>query len=161
MRTNPMSTDTGLSIEALALRAPEAREGGAHRDLRHALAAERVRIRHMCKALACTQDMGLRRRWQTEMEESLARIWEIEQTLRTNATEADRHAVDQMDECLLEAMELARANGDFRAAEIVAMECMALVELRCLRIRHGHPGPGTALSNGIRLKEQNPHEKYQ
>lgn len=115
-----------------------------HRDLRHALAAERVRIRHMCKALGCTEDASLRTRWQSEMADSLTRVRDIEQTLRSSVSQADQHAADMVDECLLAAMELARANGDSRAAETVAMECMALVDLRCMRIQQGHVGENAA-----------------
>ncbi|HEY9111428.1 MAG TPA: hypothetical protein VIM92_06610 [Rhodanobacteraceae bacterium] len=141
-----MITNTGLSPIELAS-APEgtdATHSSAHRELRHALAAERVRIRHMCKALACTEDSGLRQRWQADMADSLAHVREIEKALRAGESPADQHAADMMDECLLEAMELARANGDSRAAEIVAMECMALVELRCRHIRQGHAGVNAA-----------------
>jgi len=42
---------------------------------------------------------------------------------------------------LLEAVELARANRDARTAETVAMECMALVEMRCMRIQQGSIDP--------------------
>jgi hypothetical protein len=129
-------------LQTIEMAPPVAEEAGrppeSHPDLRQALAAERVRIRHMCKALACTEDASLRQRWQSEMADSLARVRHIEKTLRSSESQADQHAADMMDECLLEAMELARANGDSRAAEIVAKECMALVELRCMRIRQGH-----------------------
>lgn len=135
----------------------------SHRDPHHALAAERVRIRHMCKALACANDDSLRRRWQSEMADSLSRVREIEHTLRAGASPAEQQAADMVDECLLEAMELARANGDSRAAETVAMECMALVEMRCMRIQQGSIGQAAAFvpeNEGIHYKEQN-HEKYQ
>ena len=157
-----MITNTGLSPIGLAS-APEGTDqthSSAHRKLRHALAAERVRIRHMCKALACTEDSGLRQRWQADMADSLAHVREIEKALCSDESPADQHAADMMDECLLEAMELARANGDSRAAEIVAMECMALVELRCRHIRQGlHAGLNAAWP--IHYKEHNPDEKYQ
>lgn len=162
-----MITNTGLqSIEWAPGDPGEMDEARAspHGDLRKALAAERVRIRHMYKALACTEDVDLRQRWQSEMADSLARVRQIEQALRSNASQADQHAADMMDECLLAAMELARANGDSRAAETVAMECMALVELRCMRIQQGHVGIGATLqsgNDGIPYTERNPHEKYQ
>lgn len=164
MHANPMTTTPAPQTTEMAPRAAEGTgevRSSTHRDLRHALAAERVRIRHMCKALACARDAGLRQRWQSEMEDGLARVWEIEQALRANATQADQHAGDKIDECLLEAMDLARANGDSRAAEAVAMECMALVELRCLRIRQGRTGQVTMLPDRTHHKEQNSHEKYQ
>jgi len=163
-----MITDTGLQSMERAPGDPremdEARRS-THRDLRHALAAERVRIRHMCKALGCTEDASLRMRWQSEMADSLTRVRDIEQTLRSSVSQADQHAADMVDECLLAAMELARANGDSRAAETVAMECMALVDLRCMRIQQGHVGKDAAWmgpsGGGIHYTEQNLHEKYQ
>jgi len=117
----------------------------------------------MCKALGCTEDDNLRQRWQAEMADSLARVREIERTLCSGASPAEQRAADMLDECLLEAMELARANGDSRAAETVAMECMALVEMRCMRIQRGSIGRQATFvpeNEGIHYKEQN-HEKYQ
>ncbi len=165
MRTNPITTNTGSSPIEVASRPLAAgdRPDSTHRELRHALAAEHVRIRHMCKALACTEDGNLRQRWQAEMADSLARVREIERTLRSGASLAEQHAADMVDECLLEAMELARANGDSRAAQTVAMECMALVEMRCMRIQQGSIGQEAAFvprHEGIHYKEQD-HEKYQ
>jgi hypothetical protein len=166
LRTNPINAEPGSpSIDRICRPLPpdDRSNVSTHRDLQHALAAERVRIRHMCKALACTEDDNLRQRWQSEMADSLARVREIEQTLRVGASPAEQHAADMVDECLLEAMELARANGDSRAAEIVAMECMALVEMRCMRIQQGSIGQAAAFvpeNEGIHYKEQN-HEKYQ
>ena len=117
----------------------------------------------MCKALGCTEDDNLRQRWQAEMADSLARVREIERTLCSGASPAEQRAADMLDECLLEAMELARANDDSRAAETVAMECMALVEMRCMRIQRGSIGRQATFvpeNEGIHYKEQN-HEKYQ
>lgn len=138
-----MTTNSGSSPIEMAPRPAVAKDRpdvSAPRDLRQALAAERVRIRHMCKALACTGDGNLRQRWQTQMADSLARVRAIERTLRSGVSPAEQHAADMVDECLLEAMELAHADGDSRAAETVAMECMALVEMRCRRIRQGSNG---------------------
>lgn len=164
LRTNPINADPGSpSIQLTRRPLPDDRSTvSMHRDLRHALAAERVRIRHMCKALACTEDDNLRQRWQSEMADSLARVREIEQALRVDASPAEQHAADMVDECLLEAMELARANGDSRAAEIVAMECMALVEMRCTRIQQGSVGQEAFVlrDESIHYEEQH-HEKYQ
>ncbi|MGN6789635.1 MAG: hypothetical protein ACTHJP_08915 [Rhodanobacteraceae bacterium] len=146
MRTHT-ATNPG-TIELARHRPQPVREAGplSHRDPHHALAAERVRIRHMCKALACANDDSLRRRWQSEMADSLSRVREIEHTLRAGASPAEQQAADMVDECLLEAMELARANGDSRAAETVAMECMALVEMRCMRIQQGSVDVGVAFA---------------
>ncbi|HEY8229046.1 MAG TPA: hypothetical protein VIG31_01195 [Rhodanobacteraceae bacterium] len=49
----------------------------------------------------------------------------------------------QLGECLLCAMDMARANGDASAAEAVAQECLALVELHC-RTLLGAQSPGFA-----------------
>lgn len=38
--------------------------------------------------------------------------------------------IGALDDCLLQALDMAVANGDAKAAEIIAAECMALVELR-------------------------------
>lgn len=165
LRTNPITTNPGSPAIELAS-CPFASDeiaASTHDDLQHALAAERVRIRHMCKALACTEDDSLRQRWQTEMADSLARVRAIERTLCSGASLAEQHAADMVDGCLLEAMELARANGGSRAAETVAMECMALVEMRCMRIQQGSIGQEAAFvpgNEGIHYKEHN-HEKYQ
>jgi hypothetical protein len=112
-----------------------------HGDLRRALVVESAHIRHMCQALACTGDGDVRQRWQAEMADSLVRVRKIEQTLRAGASSAEQRAADMVDECLLEAVELARANRDARTAETVAMECMALVEMRCMRIQQGSIDP--------------------
>ena len=163
LRTNPIITNSGSSAIELTSSplAFDERNASTPRDLRHALAAERVRIRHMCKALACTEDGNLRQRWQTDMADSLARVREIERTLRSGASPAEQRAADMVDECLLEAMELARANGDARAAETVAMECMALVEMRCTRIQQGSVGQEAFVTEdeSIHYEEQH-HEKY-
>lgn len=37
---------------------------------------------------------------------------------------------EALDDCLLQALDMAVANGDAEAAELIAAECMALVELR-------------------------------
>ena len=166
LRTNPITTNPGSLAIELAPRpfaSDERHASSAHGDLQHALAAERVRIRHMCKALGCSEDDNLRQRWQAEMADSLARVREIERTLCSGASPAEQRAADMVDECLLEAMELARANGNSRAAETVAMECMALVEMRCMRIQQGSIGRQATFvpeNEGIHYKEQN-HEKYQ
>lgn len=166
MRSNPTSTSSGSSsIELMAcpLAADALPTAWTHRDLRHALAAERVRIRHMCKALACAGDDNLRQRWQTEMADSLARVRKVERTLRSGVSLAEQRAADMVDECLLEAMELARANSDSRAAETVARECMALVEMRCMRIHQGSIGQEAAFVQGAKASttRSGTNEKYQ
>jgi hypothetical protein len=165
LRTNPITTNPGSPAIELAPCpfASDERHASTHGDLQHALAAERVRIRHMCKALACTQDVNLRQRWQAQMADSLARVREIERMLCSGASPAEQRAADMVDECLLGAMELARANGDSRAAETVAMECMALVEMRCMRIQQGSIAQEAVFvpeNESIHCKERN-HEKYQ
>lgn len=113
-------------------------------DIQQAWMAEYVRIQHIQKALACTRNRQLRERWQAELAGSRVRMQGLEQSLCCIERPTDRvqTGADVLtDECLLHAMELARANGDLAAAEAVAVECMALVELRCLRIRHGRARP--------------------
>jgi hypothetical protein len=100
--------------------------GGA----RHALLAERIRIK---KALACAADGLFRERWEAELAPSMARALHLERTLRAiaDATGHGHSGALQLGECLLGAMDMARANGDVSAAEVVAQECLALVELHC------------------------------
>jgi hypothetical protein len=143
LRSLPATVNSGPSTIELAgcrFAADDPPDVSTHGDLRRALAVERARIRHMCQALACTGDGDVRQRWQAEMADSLARVRKIERTLRAGASSAEQRAADMVDECLLEAVELARADGDARTAETVAMECMALVEMRCMRIRQGSIG---------------------
>lgn len=72
-----------------------------------------------------------RERCEAELASSRMRVLALERTLRMDAN-AHRHSdAVQMDECLLSAMELARANGDPDAAEAVAQECLALLEMHC------------------------------
>lgn len=98
---------------------------------RHALVAERIRIRHLEKALACAADGLFRERCEAELASSRMRELELERTLRMDANAHGHSDVVQMDECLLSAMDMARANGDVSAAEAVAQECLALVEMHC------------------------------
>jgi|SRR6185437_476813 len=98
---------------------------------RHALVAERIRIRHLEKALACAADGMFRERCEAELASSRMRVLALERTLRMDAN-AHRHVdAEHVDECLLSAMDLARANGDPSAAEAVAQECLALLEMHC------------------------------
>lgn len=100
-------------------------------NTRHALVAERIRIRHLEKALACAAAGMFRERCEAELASSRMRALALERTLRMDAN-AHRHSdAVQMDECLLSAMELAKANGDLGAAEVVAQECLALLEMHC------------------------------
>ena len=98
---------------------------------RHALVAERIRIRHLEKALACAADGLFRERCEAELASSRMRELELERTLRMDANAHGHTDAVQMDECLLSAMELAMANGDPDAAEAVAQECLALLEMHC------------------------------
>ncbi|HEX5352841.1 MAG TPA: hypothetical protein VFW60_02055 [Rhodanobacteraceae bacterium] len=137
-------------------------------DVRQAWMAEQVRIQHIRKALACTRSQQLRNRWQVELADSHIRMHVMEQALwlaRRPTGGGPAGANDPSDGCLLDAMELAKANGDFSAAEAVAVECMALVELRCLQIQRGRAQfvAQTMIDpecEGVH-KEQVEHEKYQ
>lgn len=155
LRANPVNTKPVLqSIEVASRSAVHGARLSRHRNLQHALAAERMRIRHICKALACAEDAGLHRRWRSAMADSLARVHEIENALCSSGTRADQTAAAAMDECLLEAMELAKANGDSRAAQTVALECMALVELYCSRIHGQAAGAFSSHDGEIRCNNQ-------
>ncbi|GEM_PF-1026475 len=156
LRANPMIANPGPESIELAPRAAEAIGVRVSRqsNLQHALAAEHIRIRHICKALACAADDGLHRRWRAAMAESLARVRDIENALCLNGSQADQSVAAVMDECLLEAMELARANGDSRAAQTVAQECMALVELYCTRLQQGHAAAFDPAGDGIHCRKQ-------
>jgi hypothetical protein len=105
--------------------------GGA----KHALLAEQIRIRHIHKALGCAANELFRERCEAELASSVARALQLERAIRAENDAAahprgDRDAM-QLGECLLSAMDLARANGDASAAEAVAQECLALVEMHC------------------------------
>lgn len=137
-------------------------------DVQQAWMAEYVRIQHIQKALACTRNQQLRERWQAELAGSRLRMQGLEQSLcciERPTARVQTGADVPSDECLLHAMELARANGDLAAAEAVAVECMALVELRCLRIRHGraHPVAQAMIDpgHGGTCKERIQHENHQ
>lgn len=102
---------------------------------RHALLAEQIRMRHIRKALACAADGLFRERCEAELAASTLRALHLERTLRAaaDAAEHDKGHSEalQLGECLLSAMDMARANGDAGAAETVAQECLALVDLHC------------------------------
>jgi hypothetical protein len=98
---------------------------------RHALVAERIRIRHLEKALACAAAGMFRERCEAELASSRMRVLALERTLRMDASAHGHTDLAQMDQCLLSAMELAQANGDPSAAEAVAQECLALLEMHC------------------------------
>jgi len=126
---------------------------------KHALLAERIRIRHIRMALACATDGLFRARCEAELASSMARALHLERTIRAaaDATEYGQGHSDalQLGECLLTAMELARANGDASAAEAVAQECLALVELHCRTLLDtrspgsaGGPHEQASFSNG-------------
>lgn len=100
-----------------------------------ALAAEQERMRHYRKALACVGDEALRRRWQHELDASRRRaaalaieLVELGEPLPVAEPRRDSSR------CLLDAMEMALSNGDMPAAELVARECMALIDMRCHRV---------------------------
>lgn len=117
---------------------------------RHALLAEQIRIRHIRKALACAADGLFRERCEAELASSMERALHLECKLRaaTDVAEHDRgHSKAlRLGECLLSAMDMARANGDIGAAEAVAQECLALVELHCRTLLDSHAsGTATAL----------------
>ena len=100
----------------------------------HALLAEQIRIRHIRKALACAADGMFRARCEAALASSMARALHLERSVGAaagTASQAGHSDAPQLDECLLSAMELARANGDVSAAETVAQECLALVEVHC------------------------------
>lgn len=137
LQTQTHTADAGPHTIELPSRtdAPQADAARPPRELAGALAAERLRVKHIRKALACTRDARLRQRWQADVAESVERMQRLERLLRAEMRDAE--VAGSFDDCLLEAMELARANGDSRAAETVAVECLALVELHCQRIRRG------------------------
>lgn len=105
--------------------------GGA----KHALLAERIRMEHIRKALACAANGLFRERCEAELASSMARALHLERTIRAadDATAYGQGHSDalQLGECLLSAMDMARANGDEGAAEVVAQECLALLEMHC------------------------------
>ncbi|MBN8728339.1 MAG: hypothetical protein J0H15_11655 [Xanthomonadales bacterium] len=75
------------------------------------------------KALRCVSDSALIARWNTALVEARTRLAALEPT--------DVPAEDAAQtECLLEAMELARSNGDPAATDSVARECVRLAEAR-------------------------------
>lgn len=102
---------------------------------RHALLAEQIRIRHIRKALVCATDGLFRERCEAELASSIERALHLECKLRAAADSAEHdqgHSTAlRLGECLLSAIDMARANGDVSAAEAVAQECLALVELHC------------------------------
>lgn len=100
-------------------------------NTRHALVAERIRVRHLEKALACAAAGMFRERCEAELASSRMRVLALERTLRMDANAHGHTDLAQIDQCLLSAMELARANGDPDAAEAVAQECLALLEMHC------------------------------
>lgn len=127
--TQPMGEGVSRRVERGAPMIPG--QGGT----RHALLAEQIRIRHIRKALACAAEGLFRERCEAELASSMDRALDLERKLcaATDVAEHDRgHAKAlRLGECLLSAMDMARANGDAGAAEAVAQECLALVELHC------------------------------
>jgi hypothetical protein len=116
---------------------------------RRALVAERIRIRHLEKALACAADGLFRKRCEAELASSTMRALYLERMLRMDASAHHSDAV-QLDECLLSAMDLAKANGDPSAAEAVAQECLALLEMHCRTLVEGQgfESANGAIGNG-------------
>jgi hypothetical protein len=100
-----------------------------------ALLAEQIRIRHIHKALACAANGLFRERCEAELASSVARALQLERAIRAedDAGAYVRESRDalQLGECLLSAMDMARANGDASAAEAVAQECLALLDMHC------------------------------
>lgn len=127
----PMRRDVSRPVGYGAPMVPGQGIGGT----RHALLAEQIRIRHIRKALACAADGLFRERCEAELAASMARTSHLERLLCTAASAAEHdqgHSKAlQLGECLLSAMDMARANGDAGAAEAVAQECLALVDLHC------------------------------
>lgn len=91
------------------------------------------------KALQCVSDPRLIVRWNTALVEARTRLAELEPH-RASTGEAG-HA-----DCLIEAMELARRNGDPAATQAVACECVRLAELRHAALL----GVGSIHGGGVR-----------
>lgn len=94
------------------------------------LDSERRLTRCYEKALECTCDPVETASWRTGLDRTGRRVAVLAHLLGNNgATKENGESKDPTD-CLVEAMELALSNGDRRAAQIVARECMALAESR-------------------------------
>ena len=110
----------GLDIRAPHIGAPLARAHGA----------EETRIRHVLKALQCTQNASLRESWVNHLQLARSRVAMLAQMLSVCGSDGIAAPTD-VNDCLLAAMDLALSNGDLDAAEAVARECVALADARC------------------------------
>lgn len=116
---------------------PRADHGSIKRDAtRLAFVAERERMRHYRKALACAHGDALKQHWTRELEASLGRAASLASTL-IEAGDSVPVAAEHPDapHCLMDAMNMALSNGDMVAAQSVALECMRLIDMRCERMQ--------------------------
>jgi len=100
------------------------RAGHGADGTKHALLAEHVRIKHLEKALDCASDGLFREYCEAGLSLSMAHALHLERAIRAaaDATEQGQGHSDllQLGECLLSAMDMARANGGVSATETVA-----------------------------------------
>jgi hypothetical protein len=91
------------------------------------------------KALQCASDPELIARWNTALVEARTRLAEL------GPHRASTREAGPLD-CLIDAMELARRNGDPAATQAVACECVRLAEAH----HAGLLGAGRVRSGGVR-----------
>lgn len=84
-------------------------------------------------AVSCAVNADLRKEWEEYLEQTTKHVQIVETVFEKLGLEASketpgRMVVRHIGESLVKAMEMAKANGDKKAAEIVAAECVILAE---------------------------------
>jgi hypothetical protein len=105
------------------------------RLLLHALEAERSTIGVYEAAMGVAVDEQVQREWSTQLEETRLHARILCDLLPAlgldpDATSPARDAVPRQGAALVAAIEMAAANGDHAATQLVAAECVALAEAR-------------------------------
>lgn len=106
-----------------------------HELLYQALETERGGIKIYQTALSCAQNKDLKSEWQNYLEQTHTHEQQLltvfkQLGLDPDAVTPGRKVVAHIGDSLVRAMEMAKANGDASAAQLVAGECVVLAETK-------------------------------
>ena len=106
-----------------------------HELLYQALETERGGIKIYQTALSCAQNKDLKSEWQNYLEQTHTHEQQLltvfkQLGLDPDAVTPGRKVVAHIGDSLVRAMEMAKANGDAGAAQLVAGECVVLAETK-------------------------------
>ena len=103
--------------------------------LYQALETERGGVQIYTTAITCAVNEDLKKEWEEYLEQTTHHVEVVENLfaelgLDTEAETPGRQVVRHIGESLVKAMEMAKAAGDKKTAELVAAECVVLAETK-------------------------------